>query len=113
MIKTVLLIFLLIFSILGLTDFIYGLKMRITKPDVSATTYTVMFLTKGNAVEQMEYALCNLRWTGDEFCQCLIACNDELDDYETEECKKIAKFYNVVFCKSCSFSSVLEDLKLK
>lgn len=111
MIKGFLLVLLFVFAILGLTNFIYSVKMKILAPKKKTVAYTVLFLDKGMAAEQISYAISQHIWFGDEFSECIVACVDGLEDEEKEQCRKLTENYNVVFCNSCSFSSVFEAVR--
>lgn len=111
MIKAFLLVVLFVFAILGLTNFIYSVKMKILSPKKKADTYTVIFLERGMAAEQISYAVSQHIWFGEEFSKYIIACGDGLEEEEKEQCRKFTENYNVIFCSNCGFSSVLEAVR--
>ncbi|MBQ3816955.1 MAG: hypothetical protein II802_01635 [Clostridia bacterium] len=111
MIKAFLLTLLLTFAVLGIAELINGIKLRLIRPKEQATTYTLLFLKTGFAVEQLKFLLAKFEWNGEIFTNRIIACFDVLNEEERQECLKLSDVYNIVFCKRSDLAQLIQLIK--
>lgn len=98
MIKSFLLIFLLIFAISGVCEFIYLLKMLFYFPNVRTNNYAFIVLKKGCAVKQLNYIWQKIKWQGNAFAVGIIAVTDNLENAEITKCDMFSEGKNIILC---------------
>ena len=99
MVKTILLLFLLIFSVLGISEFVFFIKMLFYFPGKRFETYTFITLKKGYSLLQLEYNWQKIRWQGDGYSNGILALIDNLETKEIYNCNKYIKNKNIILCK--------------
>ncbi len=104
MVKSLLLVFLLLFAVGGICELIYFLRMLFYYPNLRVNNYSVIVLKSGNAVRQLNYIWQKFRWYGEDFSRGIIAIVDNLDTIELLNCNKFANEKNIVLCTSSSLT---------
>ncbi len=102
MVKTFLLLSFLIFSIVGMCDFIYVLRMLFLYPNTYTKNYSLIFLKKGIALRQLNFIWQKIRWNGNAFAVGIIAIIDDLESEEILLCEKFKKDKNIILCSADS-----------
>ncbi|MDO4607700.1 MAG: hypothetical protein Q4B40_00725 [Clostridia bacterium] len=98
MVKTLLLIFLVLFAVSGICELIYFLKMMFYYPNLRVHNYSLIILKSGNAVRQLNFVWQKLRWYGEDFSKGIIAVVDNLDTAEILNCTGFANDKKIVLC---------------
>ncbi len=104
MVKTFLLIFLIVFAVCGICEFVYILRMLFYFPGMRVKNYALIVLKSGYAVNQLNYIWQKNRWQGDSFAVGIIALTDNLETKEILSCNKFIKNKNIVLCDASSLS---------
>ncbi|MBQ8741687.1 MAG: hypothetical protein IJY79_09100 [Clostridia bacterium] len=104
MVKSFLLIFLIIFAVAGICEFIYILRMLFYFPSTFVQNYSLVILKKGYAVKQLNYIWQKIRWHGEEFSLGIIAITDCIETKEFLDCNNFIKGKNITLCTSSSLS---------
>ena len=105
MVKSIIIIVLFLFAISGICDFLFFLRKIIFTPKSKIKCYSVVFLTKDFALDELKYFWEKMRWYGGDFATMVIAFGDHLKAEEFEKCKK--------FCtgKSIILTTLEESIK--
>ena len=98
MVKYILLAIMLCLSMLGLAEFLHGLKIRLTAPGKRAATYLLVFLSEDNAERQIMSVAEQRLWLGGDYCDRIIAVNTGLSDESDRACRYIAEKYGIYYC---------------
>lgn len=96
----VLLALFMIFSIIGICEFIYILRLMVCFPSIRMQNYSFIILKKGFAIKQLVFLWQKIKWQGDEFALGIIAITDELDVNELFECERFINDKNILLCSS-------------
>ncbi len=96
MVNLVLISLLLIFSVLGICDLIYVIRMFFYYPNMRIQSYSFLILKKGYAIKQLNFIWQKIKWHGDEFSIGIIAVTDKLEDDELQECKRFSDDKNIL-----------------
>ena len=96
MVNLVLISLLLIFSVLGICDLIYTIRLLFYNPKIRTESYPFLVLRKGYAIKQLNFIWQKIKWYGDEFSIGIIAVTDQLDYNELVECKCFADNKNIL-----------------
>ncbi len=83
---------------LGLAEFLHGLKLRLKAPEKRALTYLILSLDENCPEQQIAYAAEQRVWLGCAYADQIIALNDGLNAEHRLCCAEAAKRYGVVFC---------------
>ena len=110
MVKLLLLLFLIIFAVAGVCDFIYILRMLFFCPFVRVQNYLFIVLKKGNALKQLNYMWQKIKWYGDEMAIGIIAIIDDIENDELIDCNKFVDKKNIVLCNNDSLSEIVRIL---
>ena len=105
MIKLFLLIFIIIFAVAGICEFIYILRMFFCFPNIRVQNFSLVVLKKGYAVKQLNYIWQKIRWQGDEFASGIIAITDALEEKELCDCSCFIRGKNIYLCTAAKISS--------
>lgn len=98
MVKSLLLIFLLIFAVSGICEFIFLIKLLFHFPGKRFKIYTFIALESGYAVRQLDYVWQKIYWHGDGYSNGIIAIIDALDENEILTCEKYINNKNIFLC---------------
>lgn len=98
MIKYILFAIMLCLAMLGLAEFLHGLKIRFTEPSKRAVTYSVVFLSGDNPERQIILAAEQRLWLGGAYCDYIIAVNTADKDDNDAACRYIAEKYGIDYC---------------
>lgn len=104
MVKSFLLIFLIVFAVAGICEFVYILKMLFYFPSTRVKNYSLIVLKKGYALKQLNYIWQKIRWHGDGFATGIIAITDVIEARELFDCSNFIKDKNIVLCTTESIS---------
>lgn len=110
MVETILFILLLIFAVLGLCEFICGIRIAFFYPGRFFKSYTIVFLSDGHAIEELRYLWEKIRCHGDDFSQGILAITDTLGNKEIISCKDFAADKKIIVCSSLQISENLQQL---
>lgn len=111
MMKFLLLVFVLIFSVLGFAEFLHGLRMLFNKPKHKAITYSVVLLSGVDAPEQLSYSAEQLLWYGKAYADNVIAINSGLSADVDLVCKDLAEKYSILYCNFDELKVAIDSLK--
>ena len=111
MIKAIFLTLAIIFAVLGLCDVIYAVKSALLFPDTKTRSYLVFNLKKGYGLQQLRYFSQKKRWYGSEFCDKIVALNDDLDFVENSSCENYIAPDDVVVCDTNRLRELLNDFE--
>lgn len=104
MVKTFLLIFLILFAVAGICEFVYILKMLFYFPNTRVENYSLIVLKKGFALRQLNYIWQKIRWHGDGFAMGIIAITDNVETKELFDCDNFIKGKDIVLCTIASIA---------
>lgn len=104
MVTTILFVVLLVFAILGITEFFYILNMMFYYPKTRTTSYAFIVLKNQHALKQLEFLWQKNKWQGDAFAIGIIAITDNLQENELSECMEFIIDKNIILCKASEFS---------
>ncbi len=108
MVKSFLLIFLIIFAVAGICEFVYILKMFLYFPNVRLQNYSLIVLKKGYAIKQINYIWQKIKWHGEDFSIGIIAITDNIETKEILDCKNFINDKNIILCTAASLSECLQ-----
>lgn len=104
MVKSFLLIFLILFAVAGICEFVYILKMLFYFPNTHVQNYALIVLKNGYALRQLNYIWQKIRWHGDEFAAGIIAITDDIETKELFDCDNFIKGKNIILCTAATVS---------
>lgn len=99
----------LLLAVLGLSELMHGINLRITAPRRRAVTYSVVFLTDEDAEQQLSFAVEQQRWLGRAYSDYIIAVNNGLNENSDKACRYISGKYGVDYCTLYELKDRLED----
>lgn len=88
----------LIFSLLGLSEFLHGVRIKFFSGGKRAETYSVILLNEDCPVQKLKYAGEQFLWHGKNYADYIIAVDSGMDAETAEICRVIAEKYNIKFC---------------
>ncbi len=94
MIKTVLIIFLVIFAILGFAEFLHSINLRLFS--VKNPGGILVVLKEASAFEQLQFAYSQMCWYGSMYGDVIIAVIDDLSAETLEKCNNYARGRRIV-----------------
>ena len=106
MIKIILLVITVLLAALGLTEFMYGMRICAIAPECSNSA-TVLRLTEKDAVSQLECAIFKSRWFGNRYSSCIIALTDEISAETLKKCAELTKDTEIVLVPLKYFENVI------
>ena len=100
--KSIIFLFIILLSIIGISEVICFLGSLFFKPKNKPKKYLLVYLSDTCAEEQILSELFNLRWFGEKLARKIIFITDNLDAQEAKRLEKeyksdIAEFKNGVF----------------
>lgn len=107
MVKAFLLVFLILFAVVGICELIYILKMFLFFPGFRVKNYSLIVLKSGSALKQMDYIWQKNKWYGDSYASGVIALTDNIKEKELLECSQYVREKNIVLCSATSISEYL------
>ena len=110
MVKTILLLLLIVFSVTGICEFVYIIRMFFFLPKKRFDSYAFVVLEKECAVKQITFLWQKIRWNGDSFAHGIIAVTDNLDTKEIMLCREYIKNKNNCLC---SLNGISKDINLQ
>ena len=96
--KVTLLLMLLIFAMLGLAEFLHGIRLRLRAPKTRAATYSVLVLGGTCPEQQLAYAVEQHRWLGCAYADRIVALDDALTAEQRSRCSRLAGCEQVILC---------------
>lgn len=108
MVKCFLLFCAIVFVVVGICELIYIIRKFATYPGVHTYNYSVVFLKKGFAVNQLKFLWQKFKWQGSEFAETIIAITDYIDDEEIFNCEKLAIGKNILLSDINSLGECLQ-----
>ena len=112
MIKAIILTITVVFSVLGLCDFIYAIKSMFLYSGAKSDNYFIVFLKSGHAYTQLKYYSYKLRWYGGEFCDKIIALTDGLSEIEIADCEELCYGTKIYLCRFKNIKNVINSFKI-
>lgn len=108
MIKSLLLVLALIFTVIGICEALYFFRMIFFNPGTYFNKYTIVFLKKNYSIKQLEFLWQKIKWHGSEFATAIIAITDNIDSDEIDCCNRFIIGKNIELCdmkslEQCSF----------
>ena len=100
MIKYILILGGICFSMLGLAEFLHGLKAKILSPGKKGVTYAVIFLNGDDPAGQIAFAAEQRIWLGNGYADHIIAVNSGLEENDYALCRETAVKYGVIYCRA-------------
>ncbi len=110
MIKSILLMLLIVFAVMGLCEFICGLRIAFFYPGRRFKSYSILYLSEGLAVQELRYIWEKYRCHGEEYSHGILAISDGLDDKEIISCYDFAADKKIIICSSLEIKKNLEQL---
>ncbi len=110
MIKSILLVFLLFFAVVGICEFIYIIRSAVSYPSKRFRNYVFVVLESGHAIEQLKFLWLKIRWQGDEFASGIVAVSDFLQPEEISFCNDFKLEKNILVCKTEDLPKYVDDL---
>ncbi len=107
MIKTVLTIIVILFAVLGLSEFLHSLRLACFSLGPKRKTATVIVLDEDRAVEQLSYVISQSCWFGPQYSECIIAVTDSLSEETLRDCREYTKTSNVILVPNEYISNVI------
>lgn len=101
MVKTFLLLLVIFFAVLGISESICFVKILQYFPGKRFKTYTVVTLKSGYALRQLEFIWRKICWYGEGYSNGIIAIIDHIDEQEIAMCNNYIKNKNIVICNKC------------
>ena len=77
-----------IFTIAGICEFVYLIRLIFYFPHVKTNSYSLVVLKRDYAVRQLNFLWQKLKWQGEDFASGIIAITDNLDNNEIMNCNK-------------------------
>lgn len=99
----------LLLAVLGLSELMHGINLRITAPRRRAVTYSVVFLTDEDAEQQLSFAVEQQRWLGRAYSDYIIAVNNGLSEKSDKACRYISGKYGADYCTLYELKERIED----
>lgn len=90
MIKTILAVMLLIFAILGITEFIHNLKLSFLSKGLIKRNAIVVVLKEKSALEQLSFTYSQFRWHGPDYGDIIVGLTDNLSEDTINLCEEYA-----------------------
>ena len=109
MIKIILLVITIALAALGLTEFVYGMRICSWSPKCSNAA-TVLLLKEDDAISQLECAIFKARWFGNRYSTCIIALTDELSESTLKQCALLTEDTEVVLVPVKYFKNVINAI---
>lgn len=103
-VKSILLISLLIFAVMGICELIYIIKMFFYYPGIRVNNYTLVVLKSNYAIKQLTFLWQKIRWQGDGYALGIIAITDNIKTKEILICNKFIADKNIILCNSHSLA---------
>lgn len=94
-VKALLLIFLLLFTVLGLCDVIFTVKLFFYYPGIRTSNYTIIYLNNKYALKQLNFVWQKIKWYGDEYACGIIAITNSLNEQVISQCRKFVIDKNI------------------
>ena len=93
---TILIVILSVFAILGITEFIHNLALRVFSVEGDNNTARLIVLKEETAIEQMKFALFEYKWYGAANIGKIIAVYDNLSFETLEIIKDFARNEDII-----------------
>lgn len=110
MVKSILFMLLVVFAVLGLCEFICGLRIAFFYPGRYFKSYTVISLSSGHAAQELRYLWEKIRCHGDDFSQGILALSDTIDNKEIMLCRDFAADKKIIISSSSELFENLQQL---
>ena len=111
MIKSFLIICFLIFTVIGICEFIYLLRKLLFYPGIHTCNYSIIILKRCFAVNQLKFFWQKYKWQGNEFAKEIIARTDDIHNDELEACKQYIIGKNIILCSLETVNEFFENNK--
>lgn len=93
-----------VFFIVGISEFVFLIRLIFYHPNAKTECYAVVVLKKDFALKQLNYIWQKMRWHGDNFAVGIIAITDNLDYNEISDCDTFIKDKNIFLSNSNSIA---------
>lgn len=110
MIKAFFIVVIMLFALLGLTEFIHGTAAHIYSEKGKNKTAYVVYLTEEKADEQLKYMVTQSVWMGEDFAERLVAVTDALSEETLCLIKDFAYKNDIILVPSCILSNVINAI---
>jgi len=98
MVEIILSVLFLIPAMLGLSELLHILKIRILSPKKPVISYNVIILNNDKPHQQLQHAIYQYLWHGRELGGVILAVNSFLNEENFSCCKELAEKNNIIFC---------------
>ncbi len=99
----------LLLAMIGLTELIHDFKMYwLTPHGIRRNVSVVCINDEEDAVRQLQYAGEQMNWIGISYR--IAAYGDALSEEKRNECRRIARQYDMIFCPICAVGSLIANL---
>lgn len=109
MIKIILLIITIALAALGLTEFVYGMRICALAPKC-LNTATVLVLKEKEAISELEFAIFRSKWFGNRYSSFVIAITDDLSEETLSECRKLTENTDIILVPIKYFENVVNAI---
>lgn len=92
---------------LGLAEFLHGVRLWMTAPGERAKTYAVLRLKGEAPEEQIRYAARQYAWRGNSYIDGLFALTDEVDEEHRDRCLAEAERHQMIACRKIELEQYL------
>ncbi len=98
--KFLLFFIVLVFALLGLSEFLHILKLKTILPKGNPNVRVVVTLSEETAIKQLEFVCEQYLWLGVKYADEIIALAYDLSDETCFECEKFAKLNDIkIYCE--------------
>ena len=109
MVELLLLGLLAVFTIAGICEFVYLIRLMFYFPYVKTNSYSLVVLKEDYAVRQLNFLWQKLKWQGEDYASGIIAITDNLGYDELIDCSKFIVNKNIILS---SIDSLTKDTYL-
>lgn len=99
-----------IFTIAGICEFVYLIRLIFYFPHVKTNSYSLVVLKRDYAVRQLNFLWQKLKWQGEDFASGIIAITDNLENNEIMNCNKFIVNKKIILS---SIDSLTKDTYLQ
>ena len=95
MVKSILLILVVFFTVLGICEIINFIKLLFYYPGIKTKKYTIAILHNNYAIKELMLYWQTLKWYGEIYSNTISAIVDDLDNNEILDCYEFVKGKNI------------------
>ena len=112
MVKGILISLLFLLAVAGICEIIHLIRLYFVSDNIKNVNYTVVFLRKKRALNQLRYLYEQLLWQGDTYADTIIAIDRGLDEDERKACFEFSLKKDIIITTPEMLSRVLDTLYL-